>query len=158
MIKILCFLEWPTDGKKGRAQFEVPYFMFHPHPGKLTFEGGWASYKTDDEAIRNMGREFDQVVTTGDLTIPVYARETEAVHALQTAHSSHGTVDVALALLQYGKDGRSQPLQVSFRLRDAKVKEMTPRSIIVGEADSHGFLVTFKAPPPKNVRTLEAPV
>jgi|MudIll2142460700_1097286.scaffolds.fasta_scaffold14327_3 hypothetical protein len=151
VITIHCWLKWTAEGEKGQAQFDIPYFMYKPGGGKLIWEDQ-GKHKDDAAVISEFSRAFGQIVRAGDLTIPVYAIETEAVYGLQDAHAYGKTVDFAMGLLQDGK-----ALRVAMRLIDAKVVEILPRSILSGGGkDKHGFIAHLKSPPPKDLKTLEA--
>lgn len=110
MIKFHFMLDWVADGKRGSAQFDAPYFMFQPKRGGWTSEE-WTQYRTDDEAIAQIGRDFDQITRTGTIVFPVPARETEAVWALQNAREGGRTVNLAMGLLQYDDSGRTKPVR-----------------------------------------------
>ena len=157
-----CMLHWGGEAK-GYAQFDLPYFLFHPHGGHLiSVDSG--SYRTDQEEIDQMGRIFDQIVTSGEMTFPIPSKQIQAVFGLQNASQSRSTVEFAVGLIQYDeKSGRSTPLQVAFRLKDAKVKQIFPRKMKfvdpVTQTDSEElyYVASFKSPPAKNLRTMEAP-
>lgn len=143
-----CILSW--DGKdKGSEQFDIPYFDFRPVHGHLVVEDRF-KYRSDDEQVSKTSAVFTQILRTGEITFPVPADNTNAVHRLRMSLQAGSNVTVLIGLLQVDQSGATKPLQTGMRLTNAKVLSMQARTEnLVNDDRQLFYLTSFKSPPPK---------